>query len=164
MDLRKFINRFQRRYISHIQPLDLLQTETWQAIRQVCAKWAGDKQDNGGDVENDTLALQRLEEIVAHVNLDGIGVYVDGVLVGFSIAELDQLGFATAIFEKADKSYAGVFPFLRKQSAIRLKAAGFQYVNLQQDLGIPGLRALKKSWHPTSYLKKFIIRKRQSHV
>ncbi|MDE3091069.1 MAG: DUF2156 domain-containing protein [Chloroflexota bacterium] len=163
MDHRNLIHRFQRRYISRIQPLDLSRTETWQAVRQVCEKWASDKQDNGGDVENDTLALQRLEEIVADVKLDGIGVYVDGAMVGFSIAELDQLEFATAIFEKADKSYVGVFPFLRKQSAIRLKTAGFQYLNLQQDLGVPGLRAMKKSWRPQSYLRKFIIRQRQSH-
>jgi len=164
MDHRNLINRFQRRYISHIQPLDLFRTETWQAVRQVCETWSRNKQDDGEDVENDTCALQRLEEIAAEVRLDGIGVYVDGAMVGFSIAELDQLGFATAIFEKADKSYEGVFPFLRKQLAIRLKTAGFQYLNLQQDLGIPGLRASKKSWHPISYLKKFIIRQRQAHL
>jgi hypothetical protein len=158
MDHRNLISRFQRRYVSRTAPLDLRRTETWQAVSQVCTKWASHKQDDGGDVENDTLALQRLEQIADQVKLDGIGVYVEGVLVGYSIVELDQLGFATGLFEHADTNYAGIYSFLKKQLALRLQAAGFQYLNHQQDLGIPALRASKKRWHPRSHLGKFIIR------
>jgi hypothetical protein len=160
VDHRNLISRFQRRYVSRTQPLDLLRTETWQAVRQVCETWASNKQENGGDVENDTLALQRLAEIAAQVKLDGIGVYVDGAMVGYSIVELDQLGFATGLFEHADKSYAGIFSFLKKRLATQLQAAGFLYLSHQQDLGIPELRASKRRWHPSSYLRKFIIRQR----
>ena len=61
-------------------------------------------------------------------------------------------------FIKADKQYEGIYTFLQSRVASEAYKQGYKYINLEQDLGIPGLKKNKLTWQPSKYLKKFIVK------
>ena len=76
----------------------------------------------------------------------------------FAIVELLGHGLADGHFAKADRSVPGSADVLRQQIALLLRAHGVRYLNAEQDLGAPALRAAKLAWRPACFLRKFTIR------
>jgi hypothetical protein len=58
---------------------------------------------------------------------------------------------------KGDTNYKGVYSFLVSESARQLLKKGKKYTNIEQDLGLPGLRQAKRSYAPAVMLKKYTI-------
>ncbi len=57
---------------------------------------------------------------------------------------------------KADPKIPGLYQVMLNDF-LRANAGNFVYVNLEQDLGIPGLRASKQSYQPVKLIKKYTI-------
>ena len=57
---------------------------------------------------------------------------------------------------KADPNINGLYQTIM-QEFMQRQAATFEYVNLEQDLGIEGLRKSKLSYHPVAMVKKFSV-------
>lgn len=95
-------------------------------------------------------ALYNLEPL----KLKGRIVYAEGLPVGFIIGEM--LTPKTALFHlsKSLHSYKGVTPFLYQDFANRQQAS-VEWINLEQDLGIPALRQAKEAYEPDLLLPKF---------
>jgi hypothetical protein len=156
---RNLVNRFARDYPWTLAVLNLSRSETWRDISALAGRWAERQRAQGNDVTDDIAALARVRQLPRHAHLFGLGLYVQNDLVAYSISELNDGRYATGLFEHADTTYAGVYAFLRKQLAVRLREMNCQYLNHQQDLGLPGLRRSKRSYRPIYYLRKFIIEK-----
>ena len=108
--IRTHINRFQRQYPSwYTCLLEIDNYQDRQAIKQVYEQWATDKAKNGMFVNTDGQALKRLYTINEHVKLLCLGIYVDGQLVGYTINELQNNGYATNLFEHAMVEFNGIF-------------------------------------------------------
>lgn len=89
------------------------------------------------------------------LELKGGVLRVDGRLVGFSIGErLTDDMFVTHI-EKADVNYKGVYTALMQAFTERF-AAGYRYINREEDLGIEGLRKAKRACQPAFMLEKYM--------
>lgn len=57
---------------------------------------------------------------------------------------------------KADPNIKGLYQTIMQEFLLR-EAGGFKYVNLEQDLGVEGLRKSKFSYHPLKMIKKYTI-------
>ena len=78
-------------------------------------------------------------------------------MIGFSIDELLPNKFVMGHFIKADVRYKGIYEFLNEKTAGYLYINNYLDWNWQQDLGITGLRKLKKSYQPLKMFKKFKV-------
>jgi hypothetical protein len=156
---RNQISQFLKKYVWQMVTLDLSRGQTWGEIEKVCQTWKRRKFQRNNNVQNDMSALPRLGNIAQQMKLLSVGICVDSKLVGFTVFEFNHAGFATGLFELADMTYSGIYPHLRKQAAIRLVESGCEWLNLQQDLGIEGLRNYKTWYYPDFFLKKLIIRR-----
>lgn len=88
------------------------------------------------------------------LGLKGGVLRVGGRLAGFSIGErLNDDMFVTHI-EKADINYKGAYTALTQAFTSEF-AAGYRYINREEDLGIEGLRRAKQSWQPAYLLEKY---------
>ena len=86
--------------------------------------------------------------------LKGGVLRVEGKLAGFSIGErLTDDMFITHI-EKADINYKGVYTALMQAFTAEF-AAGYRYINREEDLGIEGLRRAKRACRPVFMLEKY---------
>lgn len=92
--------------------------------------------------------------LMSQLNLFGHVAYADGKPIGFTIGELLTPQTALLHFAKALHSIKGATPYLYKNFASNLPNS-VEWINLEQDLGIPALRAAKKAYDPDILLTKW---------
>ncbi len=100
-----------------------------------------------------------IAETFAHFKefeLLGGAVKVDGIIQAYAIAEELHPGTAVWHFEKAMGNIQGLSQLINQWFS-RYGLSGFTYVNREQDLGIPGMRQAKKSYHPHHMIAKNCI-------
>ena len=125
----------------------------------VASIWEKHKHEQNRNYQpNDELkALARLFTTNAQMSLLGTGLFLDGTMIAFSIDEVLKNHQAICHFMKADFAYKGLYQYFNRQKAHRLGALGVAYINCEQDLGLPALRAAKLAMRPTHYLKKYSV-------
>jgi hypothetical protein len=103
------------------------------------------------------LEVEATAEALHHADglgLEGVVVLVGEKVKAFALGE--RLNHETAVchFEKADPFMEGIGQLVDREFN-RLLFTDCVYVNREQDLGEPGLRAAKLSYHPVELVKKF---------
>ena len=85
----------------------------------------------------------------------GGGIRIGGRLVAFSFGE--ALGADTAVihFEHVDPNCEGAFAIINQQF-LEHEWQNYTYVNREEDMGIPGMRKAKESYHPAFMIKKYV--------
>ena len=150
-EVHAFWNHYgQRAQVEKITPKDIPEILAFEQ------KWLEDNQ-----TQYDMESLQREARMIGiqlplfkELHLSGIVVRIDGRICGFSYGTRLNDRFYDAIIEKGDHEIQGIHRVLRQES-VRQCALEFEYVNLEEDLGIEGLRAMKMHYHPAFMLSKY---------
>lgn len=157
---RRAVRAYARSYESttSFHKLDVTCHYTQEAILRIFLKREVAK--HGNNPEYELLALRRLLAVAERLPVSAYGVSVQGILRAFIIYEYEPMNDAWAIghFWKADTDYTGIYSYLMHRVAGRLSRQGVQFLNTQQDLGIPGLRNFKLSLAPVMHLRKYTLR------
>lgn len=156
-NFRRAINRFQRQYGTRtdFKPIDLADPHTQGDIFETFLTREHQKSDN--EHENELMALGRVFDYIGDLSLLGYGVEIDDELRGFIICEGVDEKWAVGHFWKADTTYAGLYRYLMHKTVHELCDQGFTHMNIEQDLGIEGLRHMKRLFVPRSSLKKYVV-------
>jgi len=85
----------------------------------------------------------------------GGAVLVEGAVEAFTLGERLNKDTAVIHFEKANSNIPGVYQVINQWFCTQA-LQDFQYVNREQDLGVPGLRRAKLSYHPTAFIEKYV--------
>ena len=111
--------------------------------------------------ENETAQVEEqcVRDFLAHyfdyAPLGGL-LRAGGKIVGFSAGEI--VGDTLIIHvEKADVAYDGVYQVLVNEFAKRFVTESVQYINREEDVGDPGVRKSKESYHPLRLLEKYLV-------
>jgi len=161
---RNRISKFQRIYGSGIEvthmPLASAEGGFDQDIMGVVEQWQQIKCagsiDGAGKPE--TKAVERLLKLGSEDVLHISRLCIENSCVGFSINELLPDGNNSLChFQKVIPGIEHADLYLNHEVSKYLGSLGCTTVNWEQDLGIPGLRYLKESYHPTSVIKKYTI-------
>jgi hypothetical protein len=119
---------------------------------QVLHEW--NRRNTGpGDVVAATEALEKMWPL----QLCGGIFYINQRPVAYCLGEELALGTSFVIhFEKAvlEPEFKGLYQFINQAFASILPDK-YETVNREQDLGIPGLRQAKESYHPVGFVKKY---------
>ena len=159
---RKRRNGFARDYQPVQCTLDLRSASDISAMLRCAEVWLcqAEKYQDEPPVE-EIRGLTHLLELTARGDLNGMlgfGVRVGGELVAGSIVETHGSDTVSGVVFKASRDCPGAAEYLRSSSAAQLAALGYRQINVQQDLGIPGLRQMKAAYRPSSMLRKWTIR------
>lgn len=152
---RYLVNRFKRDYQATVCQLAIQQPQVRLEIQMLLEKWVRNKHLEPQQYQNEFQAIYRFLDFAKDARFICVGIYIGGVLVGFAAAEVLGKGNAIVHFEKADIQYIGVYAFLLQETAKALRNVGCRFVNLEQDLGVPGFRQCKLSFKPFKMLKKY---------
>jgi hypothetical protein len=151
--------RYHEGYELAVRTVTELDDALIQELIAVDRHWATVNPRDQGDILAERKALDRLLNNFSHFDARAILVRVDGELKAFSINEVLPNGWAICHFEKALRvHHENIYPFLAAEAAKNLQAAGCQWVNWEQDLGLAGLRRSKESYHPTRMLRKYTVK------
>jgi len=100
------------------------------------------------------LAFERALRNYEELEFIGFVVLLEGAVVGFTIAEALNKDTVVVHFEKGDYRIPGIYQYINQQFAQKMLGK-YKYINREQDLGIPGLRKAKESYHPVALIEKY---------
>lgn len=150
------INYFTAR---HSYTVHVLSARSVPGCLALLDEWRGSVQLQASisfEMELDATA-EALKEADA-LGLSGVVVEVDGRVRAFAVGERLNQDTAVCHFEKADPFMEGLSQLVNREFC-RMLFTDCRYINREQDLGEPGLRNAKLSYHPVELVKKYMVRK-----
>ena len=108
-----------------------------------------------GMLARELAALQCTLRHFEEFRQQGLLISVEGRPAAFSIYEAISPTTAAVHFERALRSYKGLYQIVNWETAKVVAAEGFLFINREEDLGDPGLRDAKKSYHPTEIVPAY---------
>jgi len=90
------------------------------------------------------------------LDLCGGGIFLKGELICFTLGSGLNRDTVSVHLQYCDPSIQGTAQIILHEACER-SYSKYRYVNLEQDLGIPGLRKSKLSWQPVQIMRKFQV-------
>ena len=111
-----------------------------------------------GYIENDNIRNERRSLTTAfkhwnELDLTGFIIRIEGKIIAFTFGHPINHNTFGIHYEKADVNIDGAYSAINQHFAASLPEQ-YIYLNREEDLGIPGLRQAKLSYHPVKMLKK----------
>ncbi|WP_162574192.1 phosphatidylglycerol lysyltransferase domain-containing protein [Variovorax sp. PBL-H6] len=119
--------------------------------------WMRDKGKAPGEADDE--ACREALALAPQLNLDGFVHWADGAPAGFVLAEELQPGVWVIRFAKGLVRFKGIAQYMFHHFACRTDAR-VDWLNFEQDLGLPGFRQTKLSYRPAFLLPKWRLRLR----
>lgn len=148
------INYFAARHDFSVEPFSpghlsgaLQLLREWRRVRGAAA---GSPLDLEAEATGDALNL------AVELGLDGVVVLLEGRVAAFALGERLNRETAVCHFEKADPFMEGLAQLVNREFSRRL-FTDCTFMNREQDLGEPGLREAKNSYHPARLVKKYRV-------
>ncbi len=133
-------------------PECLAMQESWCRIRNC---------DHAPGLCSENIAIEEIFKHYRELNLLGGAIRVDGTIGAYTIGEQLHPGTAVCHFEKAIPSIQGMGQLINHWFA-KYALHDFEFINREQDLGIPGLRQAKESYSPHHLVHKYTVRLSQT--
>lgn len=148
---RNHVNKFHKEYISSLLPLtekDIPECMEFEA--SWCVKHGYEENEN---IRNERRALIFAFQHFKELELTGAIIRIDGKIAAFTFgAPINHSTFGVH-YEKADIHIDGSYSAINQHFASNIPNQ-YMYLNREEDLGIPGLRQAKLSYHPVLLLEK----------
>jgi hypothetical protein len=116
---------------------------------------------NQNENRNETINAELRVMDTIFSNWDALGmiggsIFVDGRMVAFTYGSAVTTDTFDVCVEKADRHVEGAFAIINQQFAEHLPEQ-YVYLNREEDMGIPGLRQAKLSYHPEILLTYNVV-------
>jgi hypothetical protein len=152
---KNHLNKFLRSQEHTYRPID---QELVECVLDMQENWCRmrDCESDPGLADEDRAvfeALKHFEELRYH----GGAIVVDGTVEAFSLGEKLSPDTAVIHLEKANPEIAGLYAAINQRFAQNGFDEEVIYINREQDLGIPGLRKAKESYHPHHLVEKYSL-------
>ncbi|MGM5484243.1 MAG: DUF2156 domain-containing protein [Nanobdellota archaeon] len=151
---RQHINKFMKNNPQTCF-LDNFTKEDFKSLQERWYKMMPDEQLIKDEDKSLKIALDNFSEL----ELMGVCVRVNEELVGFAIGERTKEGTFAEHYEKADRNYKGAYQYVLWEFCKHLPE-DVKLLNRGQDIGIPGMRKAKESYHPVKMVKKYSVSKK----
>lgn len=153
---KKKLAKFARKYPGvHVEQVDHLLPEVREQMYAVFKKWI--KESGSTTWQREYRALQRALTIPGF-QIVCVAAFDRQEMIGFTVNEIEKNNYYQGHYGKAGYTYRGLGLLLEHETAkIIMRDYGSKYMNLQQDLGIEGIRYYKQSLHPVKQLKKYNV-------
>ena len=153
---RQHLYQFPRFYPNHeYRPLEPgLFPECLQLLQQ----WSDNAEAIGHLQGADSKVMERESISQVFNNWERFGaiggaMFVDGKMVAFTYGVPINGNTFDLCVEKGDIAFKGVYTVIRHEFMQRIPEQ-YIYINLEEDMGLPGLRRAKSSYHPAYQIQK----------
>lgn len=148
------VNYFKAR---HNHSVEIYDEKFAPGCLQLLEEWKRVKVIESGSSLLEVDATAEALMLAGQLDLEGVVVIVDGMVKSFALGERLNKSTSVCHFEKSDPFIEGISQLVDREFN-RLLFTDCIYVNREQDLGEPGLRSAKLSYHPVELLKKYTAR------
>ena len=155
---RNEVRSFFRKHEDSIS-IKVIDASDVDRIKELSKKWLEKDNDRmiNEQLQIENKALNLAFENYSKLGILGLAIYIGSDLAGFIIGVKLNEEYVDAMIEKGNIKYKGVYKVLNKEFS-RICCKDYKYINLEEDLGIEGLRNMKKLYHPSHLIKKFVAK------
>jgi len=158
---RNLINQFHRDYIATGRvTLEAVQGNNIAECRAFLEEWCLQRdcsQEDNLDLACEKEAAHNMLADYAHMDVQGLVARIDGEVQAFGIGARLTARMGVLHFEKAMGSIKGLYQYFDRECARRI-FAGYEYINKESDMEVPGLARAKKSYHPVYMVRAHQLR------
>lgn len=147
---KNHLNQFRMQYSNYeYEPITDLNIDE---CRETAAKWVETHHEEG--IEDELDAINLLFDHWDVLELKGGVIRLFGRVEAFSIGQLLNEKTALIHIEKANPDIRGLYQAINNEF-IRRTFADTEFINREEDMGLPGLRQAKESYHPDHFAEKY---------
>ncbi|MDO4938556.1 MAG: GNAT family N-acetyltransferase [Lachnospiraceae bacterium] len=165
--LKKYEGRWEYRTLGYDDRMEIIDfLHKWNDVKVPESGNGNDGINLGGEYdikatleidEKGTIAILSDPELLKCIKTGGI--YISGELKAFSIGAYNpDEKMAVVEIEKADPDIEGLYQLINREFLVH-EFSDAELVNREDDVGIPGLRQAKMSYHPVMFEKRYNIEK-----
>jgi len=133
---------------------EALRSSMLQECLSLVSSWREEKTELPAELEHERLAMKDAFDNFDALGLEGVAALVGGRLVAFSVFSRVSSELYTEHFEKAVPELKGAAQYVNQESAKALLSK-CEWLDREQDLGLPGLRQAKRSYDPAYLLRNY---------
>jgi len=154
--IEKFLSKVEEKQVS-VRSLDFRLKANRDLLLECSNRWY--KKGTINDIAKiDREAFKTVMTHAEALDIENVCLYIDDELAGFQLYQTPaDKRYIIATFIKVDYSIPGLFEYMLHICAKRFGEQGATYINFEQDLGIPRLRAEKLALGPINYFRKYTI-------
>lgn len=163
---RNEINKFKKVYENHrIEVLDIEKHK--DGIMSLFNKWVKDRTTYMPKEEVEVFldgiyferfAIKRLLNDYNKLSVEGLVIYIDEEIKGFTVGEKINDLTSSIVIEKTDFEVLGCAQFIFREFTKNLKQMyGSSYINVGDDMGFENLKKVKMSYRPHKLIPKYTI-------
>jgi hypothetical protein len=151
---RNHINKLLRNYGFTYEPLGESHIEACLALQDKWCRIRRCREDL--NLLGEWEAVREVLKHFSALEVFGGVILLGGEVGAFTVGERLNNHTAVIHIEKADPEVSGLYPIMNHQFCLQ-SLTDVAYVNREQDLGVPGLREAKLSYHPHHFERKYRI-------
>ncbi len=156
-DKRRHVERFAKRFKFEYREITADLVPGCQWLQEL---WCDEKHcDLHSSLRAEARAINEVLENLDELDVTGGAILVNDRVQAFSLGEPLNDDTVVIHIEKASPDLHGAFQVINQQF-LEHAWSGWEYVNREQDLGIPGLRQAKESYQPHHMVEKFVVKGR----
>ena len=129
--------------------------ELFDECRRLTGVWQEEK-DASETISAERQVMETIFSNWESLGMIGGSIWVNGHMVAFSYGAAVTKDTFDICVEKADRNIEGAFAIINQQFAEHLPEQ-YIYVNREEDMGLPGLRKAKLSYHPEILLSFNVV-------
>ncbi|MDF2505593.1 phosphatidylglycerol lysyltransferase domain-containing protein [Clostridium sp.] len=146
-------NQFVKNYDYHIKDIREVAVEE---CMNAANEWLNHRDDVDEYLKYEIKSTEELLKNENKLEYEGIAVYVEDKIAGFTMGEKMNDEMAIIHIEKANPEIRGLYAFINR-SFVQQCFSDVDIINREQDLGKEGLRKAKQSYKPFEFVKKYIV-------
>lgn len=145
---RGHIKKFSKNNEWEYSPLNMREKENYIKFFK---SWFEEKTETN---PNELTAIEKALDYYEELGLYGGAILVGGKIVACAIGEKVSSETFVVHFEKALTEFADAYTVINNELCKDIQDK-YKFINREEDLGIPGLRKAKLSYHPYSFVEKY---------
>ncbi len=158
---RTHINKFLKLYPDW--QYEAITAANREECERMLQEWWRINQVESGEKAEEFQVVGHALKLMEPLELQGGLLRVNGKVVAFAIGEPVSKDTYVVHFEKAFANVEGAYTMINREFA-RHAAAGYAYINREDDAGADGLRQAKLSYDPCRLLEKGLVTRRDGSL
>ena len=154
--IRNRLNKFTKNF-SYVTE-EILQ-HNMEEVREFLKRWCLWKDCSSDELlENERKAILYSMKHFFELNLQGLALRIDGTIQAIAVYEQMNPDTVLVHFEKGSPDYDGIYKAINRETAQRVRHL-VPFINREEDIGSPGLRQAKLSYHPDHFIELYYATK-----
>jgi hypothetical protein len=154
--IRNRLNKFTKNFAYTLEDIS---EKNMDEVHEFLKRWCLWKDCTSNEMlENERKAILYSMSHFFDFGLSGLALRISSTIQAIAVYEKMNADTMVVHFEKGAPDFDGIYKAINMETALRVRRL-VPYIDREEDLGIPGLRKAKLSYHPDHFIEVYYVTK-----